>query len=330
VIHFESPYLLLTLLVLPVAALGYLWVDRRRTRRAAAWSRPALLPNMVSGSPGGLRYIPAGLFAVALALLLVGFARPEAKFRSAQDGATVVMLIDTSGSMAADDVKPTRLLAADAALTSFVNRLPAQYRGSIVTFSNGIAVKVPPTNNKAALIAGLPKTTEVSGTALGDAIIEAANVAKKAVGAIGKPGARPPASILIVSDGGQNAGKVMPIPAAAAAKKAGIPISTVAVGTTAGQVTQKIPAGAGSTKTFPLVSQVPVDVSTLKAVARAGGGSFSVAGSVGQLDQVYRNLGSKLVYKRELRQVTEFAAGAALVVMAIGVGLSALWFGRLI
>lgn len=327
---FESPDLLFALFAVPVAILGYVLLDRRRARKAAAWSTPALVPNMVSGAPGRLRYIPAALFALALILLLVGFARPEARMKSAQDGATVVMLIDTSGSMAATDVKPTRLLAADAALTAFIKKLPSQYRGSVVTFSNGIAVKVPPTNNSAALIAGLPKTTEVSGTALGDAIVEAADVAEKAVGGVGKPGARPPASIVVVSDGAQNAGKTTPTAAAAAARKAGIPVSTVAVGTPAGQVNQAIPVGPGSKKTFPLVSQVPVDVTTLKAVAKGGGGTFSVAGSASQLDQVYKNLGSKLVYTRQLKQVTQYVAGGALVLMILGVGLSALWFGKLI
>jgi len=326
---FKAPFLLLFLLAVPIAVFGYVWLDRRREQRANAWSNVALLPNMVVGAPGRRRYVTAGIFALALTLFLVGFARPEAKFKSAQNGATVVMLVDISGSMAANDVKPTRLLAADAALTTFVNKLPSQYRASLVTFSSGIAVKVPPTYDRAAVVANLPKTTELEGTALGDAIAEATLVAKKAVGQ-GKPGTHPPASILIVSDGGSNAGKTTPTDAAAAALKAGIPISTIAVGTPAGQVSQKVPLGNGSKKTFPVVRQVPVDPSALQAVAKAGGGTFAAAGTSAQLANVYKNLGKRMIYTKKLREVTEIVAGVGLLVMLIGVGLSSYWFRRLV
>src|SRR5262249_30698117 len=117
---FKSPWLLLFLLLVPVAIGLYLRLDRRRAGRAARWASPALMPNMVGGAPGARRYLPAILFAVALTLLLVGFARPEAKLTEAKDGATVVLMVDVSGSMAANDVKPTRLLAADAAIADFV------------------------------------------------------------------------------------------------------------------------------------------------------------------------------------------------------------------
>jgi Ca-activated chloride channel family protein len=146
----------------------------------------------------------------------------------------------------------------------------------------------------------------------------------------GKPGSRPPASILLVSDGGSNAGRIMPSAAAAAARKAGITVSTIAVGTPAGQVSQKVPLGTNSTKTFPVVRQVPVDPSALQAVAKAGGGTFASAGTATQLNQVYKNLGKRLIYAKQLREVTEIVAGAGLLVMLVGVGLSAFWFRRLV
>src|SRR4051794_38801912 len=121
---FKSPWLLLVLLVIPLAVVGYIWLERRRADKASSWASPALLPNMVEGRPGMRRYVPPIIFGIAFVLLLMGFARPEAKFSEAKDGATVVLMVDTSGSMAADDLKPTRLAAADAALVSFVNRLP--------------------------------------------------------------------------------------------------------------------------------------------------------------------------------------------------------------
>ena len=327
--EFKSPWLLLFLLLIPVGVAAYYWLEQRRKERAARWASPALLPNMLSGSPGGKRYIPAAIFGAAVLLLLLGFARPQAKFPTTRNGATVVLMIDNSGSMAANDVKPTRLLAADAAITQFVNKLPSKYRAALITFSNGIAVKVPPTYDHQSIIAALPKKTELEGTALGDALSEAVVVAQKAVGP-SKPGKpHPPASILMVSDGGQNAGRVQPAAAAAQAKKAGIAVSTVSVGTAAGVVHQNVPSGANG-KTFPLVSQVPVDPSTLKTIAKASNGHFYAAQSANELTNVYKQLGTKLVHTKQWREVTVDVTVAALVLILVGAGLSAYWFRRLV
>jgi Ca-activated chloride channel homolog len=328
-ITFKSPWLLLCLLLIPVVVALYVWLERRRAARAARWASPALLPNMVAGSPGSKRYIPAAIFGLAVLFLLVGFARPQAKFRTAKDGATVVLMVDVSGSMGANDVKPSRLLAADDAITQFVKKLPSKYRAALVTFSNAITVKVPPTYDRTALLAALPKKTELEGTALGDALTEAVLVAQKAVGKSTPGHAHPPASILLVSDGGQNAGTVQPNAAAAKARKAGIAVSTVSVGTASGTVHQKIPYGTQG-KTFPLVSQVPVDATTLKSVAKTSGGHFYAAHSATQLEQVYKQLGTKLVYADKYREITVDVTIGALVLILVAAGLSAYWFRRLV
>jgi Ca-activated chloride channel family protein len=326
---FKSPWLLLFLLVIPAAVVGYVWLERQRADKAANWSTPALLPNMVKGSPGARRYIPVIIFGVAFVLLLLGFARPQAKFSEAKDGATVVLMVDTSGSMGANDVKPTRLLAADAAVTNFVNKLPSRYRAALLTFSSGIAVKVPPTYDRKTLIKGLPAKAELDGTALGDALYQAVRVAKKAVGP-SKPGQpHPPATILLVSDGGSNAGRVKPAQAAALAKKAGIPVSTVAIGSPAGVVHQNVPLGQGK-KTFPLVQQVPVDPKVLRQVAALSGGHAYAATTASGVDNVYKDLGSRLVYSKQYREITAGVTLAAFVLIIAGAALSAWWFRRLV
>jgi Ca-activated chloride channel family protein len=329
VVGFKSPELLLALLLIPGGIALYLWLDDRRKRSAAKWSSPALMQNMVVGSPGNLRYVPAVIFCVAVFFLLVGFARPEAKFSQAKDGATVVLMVDVSGSMGADDVKPTRLLAADTALTDFIDQLPKKYRAAVIAFSNHIAVRVPPTYDHQQLLKGLPKQTELEGTALGDALSQAVTVAKKAVGP-SKPGKpHPPATILLVSDGGQNTGRITPVQAATQARKADIPVSTVSLGTPSGQVKQQVPVGT-SGQTFPLVQQVPVETQTLRAVAKAGGGTFYQAQSERQLDNVYKQLKSRLVYSKQFKEVTVYVTDAAIVLILIGAGLSAYWFRRIV
>jgi Ca-activated chloride channel family protein len=325
---FKSPLYLLCLLVVPVAIGGYLLLEQRRARKAAGWATPALLPNMVSGNPGRLRYVPAAIFGAALFLLLVGFARPESKFREAKDGATVVLMIDDSGSMGANDVKPTRLLAADAALTTFIDKVPSRYRIALITFSTSIAAKVPPTYDRDTVIRALPKKAEQQGTALGLALKEAVTVAKKAVGP-SKPGApHPPATILLVSDGGSNSGSVTPEAAAKLAQKAAIPVSTVALGTAAGIVHQVV--RISKTQTAPYQRQVPVQPSTLKTVAKASGGTFYKAVSGDQLNKVYKDMNSRLVYGKQFREITVGLTGAALILILAGAALSAYWFRRLI
>jgi Ca-activated chloride channel family protein len=324
---FKSPWLLLFLLLVPVAIGLYLWLDRRRTDRAGRWSSAHLMPNMQAGQPGGRRWIPATLFAIALTLLLVGFARPEAKFTEAKDGATVVLMVDVSGSMAANDVKPTRLLAADTAIADFVKKVPSRYRIALITFSNHIAVRVPPTYERNSIVNALPKKTQLEGTALGEALSQAVRVAKKAVGP-SKPGApHPPATILLLSDGGQNAGSVTPSKAAADARKAAIPVSTVSLGTASGKVEQKVPFGK---KTVPLVTQVPVEPRTLKTVASVAGGHFYEAHSASELGQVYKDMGHHLVYAKKFREVTVIFSLVAFLTILAGAALSVVWFRRLV
>ena len=166
---FGSPYLLLFLLAVPAAIVGYWLLERRRRTHAAAWASSGLLPNMVS-RPGALRLIPTILFLVGASFLLVGFARPEGRFTQTQAGATIVVAIDVSGSMAATDVKPSRLGAADAVVASFVKALPASYRVALLTFAQNYAIKVPPTFDHEEIIKALPTTTVYEGTAISDAI----------------------------------------------------------------------------------------------------------------------------------------------------------------
>src|SRR5712691_11832254 len=115
---FAAPILLLGLVVVPLAAAGYVWLEWRRDQRAAEWASPALVPNLVHRPSPRIRHIPAALFLIGLTFLLLGIARPQAKLTSVREGATIVLAVDRSGSMDAKDVRPTRLLAARDAVFS--------------------------------------------------------------------------------------------------------------------------------------------------------------------------------------------------------------------
>jgi Ca-activated chloride channel family protein len=323
---FASPWLLLFLLLVPLAIGGYFLLERRRSHRAASWSTASLMPNMVPRRPGFRRYIPLALFLLALILLLAGFARPQAKINVPREGATVVLAMDVSGSMASKDVAPSRIIAARTAAAQFLNQLPDKYRASLVTFSNHTAVRVAPTYNHAQVIRALPTTVEEEGTALASGIETATLVAARAVGQT-KPGqAHPPAAILLLSDGAQSVGQVEPADAAAKARKLDIPIYTVSLGTPAGVVVQKIPHSPGNTE----VIQVPPSPQTLQDVARITGGTAFQAHSPAELAQVYKDIGHRLVKDKKNREITVAVAGAAVLCLIAGALLSGLWFRRIV
>jgi Ca-activated chloride channel family protein len=321
---FASPWLLLCLLAGPAAVVAYLLFERRRSRQADAWSSSALLANMVPGQPGRRRLIPVTLFLIGLTLLLAGFARPQANINVPKEGATVVLAIDVSGSMEATDVKPTRVQAARAAATEFLQKLPKKYRASLVTFSDHSTVKVAPTYEHDKVIAALPTKAQAEGTALGEGIAASVLVAQRA---IGKPQAgkeRVPAAILLLSDGSQTSKGLDPAQAAGRAKKIGVPISTVALGTARGVLVRKL--GQGQRERI----QVPPAPNALKALAQQTQGTFFQARSSDQLKKVYEDLGHRLLKQRERREVTVVATGAALAFMLVGAALSGVWFRRLV
>ena len=142
---FASPALLLALLAVPVAAVGYLLVQRRRARYVVRFTNVDLLANLAPRSPGWRRHVPTGFYLAAVGALALALARPSMTLPVPREEATVVLAIDTSGSMRAADVQPTRLAAAERAASSFVDRLPDKFRVALVAFSSNAQIVVAPT-----------------------------------------------------------------------------------------------------------------------------------------------------------------------------------------
>jgi Ca-activated chloride channel homolog len=320
-VSFAAPILLLFLLAVPAAVAGYLWVERRRERRAASWAAPALLPNLVERPPSWRRHLPTALLLAGVALLLVGFARPRTTIKVKRQEATVVLVLDVSGSMAANDSQPTRLGAARAAALRFVDKLPTGYRMALVTFSDHAAVVVPATHDLTAMRAGIARAKSgPQGTALAEATWRAVDVGLSVKGQTN--GRRPPAIVVLFSDGGQTAGRVTIAQAETKAKKSGIPVSAVAVGTPDGVVFQALKGG------FSERIQVPVQPASLQAISRGSGGRFYQGVATVDVNTIYRELGSRVGKQNKTIEVTAIAAGGGLVLMLTGAVLSGVWFRR--
>ncbi len=322
---FREPVLLAGLLILPIAVLAYLALQRRRRREARAFSSPGLLPNLVTARPGARRHVPPLLLLLALAALLVALARPQHTVAAPQRAATVMMVTDTSGSMNASDVEPDRLSAAQGAASKLADQLPQPLRLGLVSFSDAPQLDVPPTTDRDAVRSGIDRLTAEGGTAMGLGLERALEVARTPVPDQSGTGTRRlPAVLLLLSDGKDTVGGISPVQVAQQAKRLGIAIYTVALGTANGEVDVRDAFG------FTQRLRVPPDPATLKAIATSSGGRFFAAADQAKLESIYTNLGTRLSSKPIEREVTAAFAGGALLLVLAGSGLSLAWFGRLV
>jgi Ca-activated chloride channel family protein len=316
---FSTPTALLGLLALPLLVAAYLVLQQRRTRLAARFGNPALLPNLVGRGPGWRRHLPLAVLLAALAALVVGVARPHATVSVKREEATVILAIDTSRSMTAADVKPTRLEAARAAAVAFLQKVPAKFRVGVVAFGSRASIGLPPTPDHSLVLDALGQLRPGEGTALGDAV---ALAVKMAGSQQLSDGVTPPTSVLLISDGAQMGGRTTPSAAATLARRAHVPVYTVVVGTPGGVVQAKLPGGLQAT------IRVPPSADTLRALAQATGGEFFTATNDTRLKAVYEKLGSRLGHRRQSREITDVFAAGSLALLLAGGGLSALWFRR--
>jgi len=330
---FGSPDLLFALLAVPLAVGGYWVLENRRAKRAVAWSRPAMLPNVVQRARR-IRHVPFTLFLLGMTLLLVGFARPRVTDSGTRRYApTVVLTIDVSGSMAADDVRPTRVGVARDLAIEFLRELPSTYRVAVVTFGNKVHLVVPPTLDRASAVAGLPQTiTARAGTSLGDGV-SAAVAAIAATAGDNDAAAGYPGAILLLSDGAQTGGGSTPDAAASTASVEHVPIDTVTIGTSGGMVSQ--PVKVDGFKTTIRIA-VPSSPTTMNFLARETGGTSFAVTSAAQLPPISKKLTagfqrltsfSEPVHRE--RELSAAAGGAALAVILAAIVVSGRWFGRL-
>lgn len=306
---FQSPWLLLGLLLLPLLAAAYVASEKRRRRAAAAFAAPATSASVVPRRPGWRRHMPLALAGLATAALIGALARPQISVAVPAEQATIVLTMDHSGSMAATDVSPSRLTAALDAGEAFLNKVPKKVRVGGVVFDNRAEAVQSPTTDRAALRDALKEAMKPSGgTATGDALATALEMVRTA-------GKKAPGAIVLLSDGKATHGRD-PLPVADEAKKLGIPIYTVALGTAAG--------------TLPNGDAVPPDIATLEQIASRSGGTASTASESSKLSAVYEKLGSEVAMKKEPREVTAAFAGGAAILLLMGGGLSLRWFRRLL
>ncbi len=318
---FDAPYWLLLVVVPAALAVGYLFAQQRRTTYALRFTNLDLLDEVAPEKPGWRRHLPAAGLLLALLMLVIGLARPTRAAEVPVELATVVIAFDTSISMEAVDVRPSRIVAAQAAAQAFLDDVPEQVRVGLVTFSATAIARVAPTTDRGAIERAIDNITLSEGTAIGDAIITAVDVVTadlEALAAEQPEGEEaPPATVVVMSDGDTTAGRPNEV-GIQAAREAGIPVNSIAFGTANGTI-----------EFFGDVVPVPVNEPALRNIARQTGGEFFDADSAEQLTNVFQTIGSAVGVTTEQVDISGWFMAFALVFgTAAGAG-SLRWFSRL-
>ncbi len=313
---FLAPLRLWLLLAAAVLALVYVLAQFRQKSYTMRFTNLALLDQVAPKRPGWRRHVAAAVFLVALSTLIVGFAQPAKKVKVPRERATICLAIDTSLSMEANDVAPTRIKAAQAAAKTFVNNLPTRINVGLVTFNGNASLVVSPTTDREAVDEGIQNAQLGERTAIGEAIYTCLDALKQVPTA---KGTQVPARIVLMTDGSTTDGRPND-QAAAAALKAKVPVSTIAFGTDSGTIT--IPQE-------PLPIPVPVDKAALQDIAKTTQGRYYAAASESELKAVYQNIGSSVGFVTQTRDISAWFVGAALLFLLATSALSLLWFQRI-
>ncbi len=319
---FEEPWRL-AILVAPLALLiAYVIAQRARRKYALRFTSVDLLASVAPRRPGWQRHISAVLMLAAVAALVFGFAKPTGTRKVARQRGTIMLAIDTSGSMAATDVAPSRLVAAQAAARRFIDGLPSGLKVGLLSFDTDARVIVSPTSDHAPVLAGVNSLTVGGGTATGVAI----NTALSSIAALppGANGQKAPAAIVLMSDGSPTIGANGQSPedtltqAVAAAKTAQVPVDTIAFGTATGTVNiqgESVP--------------VPADPQAMQTIASGSGGKSFTAKNGNELNSVYDQIRKVVGYDSVKTDLTEWFLGLALLLAVLTAGAALFWMQRI-
>jgi Ca-activated chloride channel family protein len=326
------------LLAVPALIIAYILAQRRRQKYALRYASLSLVKEALGRGPGFRRHVPPILFILALTVMIFALARPVATVTLPTQEGTVILTMDVSGSMFADDLKPTRMEAAKSAARAFVDKQPPGVRIGVVSFSDNGAVVQAPTNDRAAVLAAINRLQPQRATAIGrgllsslDAIFEAddepAPPARLPPDVTPTPTPTPtpvpkgqyaPAIIVLLTDGENNAFPP-PLQIIQQVVDRGIRVYTVGLGTPEGAVL-KIQGRSIRTR---------LDEPTLKRIAEQTDGAYYNASNENDLRAIYENLATRLVMRAEKQELTAGFTGIAIILSLCAGILSLLWFNRL-
>ena len=324
---FVWPSLLGALVLVPVLVAAYVVLQRRRARGAAALAASGLTAAGGSRRLGRRRHVPFVLLLAALAVMIFALSRPQATLARSRASGTVVVVVDVSNSMAADDVKPTRIATAQDVVRRFVAAQPSSIDVGLVAFGAGALVTQQPTAEHADVLAAVDRLKTGGRTSLGQGLLAAMSTIAGVPVALPdpdepappSPGYFPSASILLVSDGEETGG---PDPAAVAniAADAGVHVSAIGVGTAEGTTI--------TVEGYEVATAL--DEQGLRALVEITGGTYAPAAEAADVDTMTESLERRVTSVDETTEITSVFALAAVALLLGGGALMLRWFGRVV
>ena len=333
-VTFIWPVLLWLLLIVPILIVLYIRLQIRRRLMAKNSGDFGFGQQSGGAKLGRRRHVPALFFLIGLIILITALARPQMVISLPEIKETVILAFDISGSMAAKDVKPTRLEAAKTVAADFVKRQPVTVQIGVVAFSDGgISVQIP-TNDQQAILASISRIQPQRGTSLANGILVSLDTIAKETGQAPllssdiAPGLAPTptpvpagsytsAVIVLITDGEYNMNPD-PLAAAQAAADRGIRIHTIGIGS---------PTGANlEVNGFTIHTQL--DEGMLQQISQITAGNYYNAQNEDDLRAIYANIKPQLVIKPEKTELTSILAGFSILIFLLGGTLSLLWFNR--
>jgi Ca-activated chloride channel family protein len=311
-VTFQNPIFMPVLILVPGLALLYVLAQRRRSTYAVRFTNLDLLASVVGKRPGFRRHVPTALFLLGLTGLVLAAADPVLNLEVARNRASVMLVIDVSGSMEATDVAPSRLDAARNAARTLMDQLPPSAEVGLVSFNTKANLLAPLTTNRGSISTALDSLHAGGGTAVGEGITAALDELARSV-ATTPEASRPPAIIVLLTDGSSNAG-IDPQQAAANARAASVPVETVGI-------------GQRDKPTFVHGQQVDgVDETALQDIASTTGGKYYYAEAAGQLSKIYSSLGSSFGWQFLQVDILVPTLLLGIVVLLVGGFFSMRWF----
>jgi Ca-activated chloride channel family protein len=333
---FIWPALLWSLLTIPLFILLYLRMQKRRKQAAEHYGSFGLMQKTTTGREvGSRRHVPAILFLVGLTILFFASGRPQMVVGLPKVDGIVILAFDVSGSMSADDFKPTRMEAAKKVARDFVARQPKSVRIGVVAFSDsGFSTQLP-TNDQTAILAAINRLQPQRGTSLANGIIVSLNTIANVTGQPpiistndSTPTAAPPtpvpasadnSAVIVLLTDGENNMNPDPLAAAKLASDRGVPIHTIAIGSAAG-VNLNVNGFTVHTK---------LDEATLKQIAEITNGFYYNAETEEDLSKIYKSIEPGFRVNKEKTEVTAIFAGLGIFIFLFGGMLSLLWFSHI-
>ncbi|GAB2965276.1 VWA domain-containing protein [Saccharothrix stipae] len=313
---FTAPWWFLLLVAVAGLTAFYVVLQRVLRKRTLRFANLPMLEKVAPKRQGWYKHVPAALLMVAFIVLTVALAGPTAEQKVPRNRATVMLVIDTSLSMKATDVQPSRLEAAQVAAKSFADGLTPGINLGLISFAGSATVLVAPTTDRGAVTQSIDGLKLAQSTATGDAIVAALAAIDSFGKVVGGADGPPPARVVLMTDGKETVGTRDAFDAAEDAKKAGVPISTISFGTEEGVVEIE-----GHRQ------DVPVDDDSMKEIAKLSGGEFFKAASAEELRRVYDTLGEQIGYEKKQADASRpwVVLGTVLGMIAVA---GALLFGQ--